>query len=334
MKVLVTGGNGFIGSFLLPLLIDNGFSVRCLVRQKSNLSWIQSLDVQYVYGDIRDRESLVQTVDDVDYVFHLAAAIRTHDWHTYNQTNHIGTKNLVETCTQRNPYLKRFVYVSSIAAAGPSNDRRIKTEDDPCKPCNDYGKTKLLGENAVRNLCGSVPFVIIRPPNVYGPGEREFFNIVRVVEKGIIPRFGNGEKQTTLCHVEDLVRGILLAATSGNAVGKTYYITDGSCYSYREIIHEIARSLGVSGLTLPLPHCMLIPIVSFLQLHAHMTRGETFLTVSRLRQIRKNYYLYSGEKAVRELGYRPRLSMHEGMRRSIEWYRHNRIKKYTTSTIN
>jgi nucleoside-diphosphate-sugar epimerase len=330
MKALVTGGNGFIGSHLVEYLIDQGFKVRCLVRRESNLIWLENLDVQYVYGDCRNKDTLPQAVAGMDYVFHLAATIRARDWETYYQTNCIGTKNLIEVCEEINPLLKRFVYVSSIAAAGPSSRGKLKREEDGCKPTNDYGRTKLLGEIAVRSIAHSVPFVIIRPPNIYGPREREFYAIVSIIQKRIQPLFGNGEKQTTICYVDDLVRGILLAATHKNSAGKTYNITDGKTYSYREITDEIVKALGISNLIFPLHHCTLMPLVFTIQLAARMFKKDSFLTVSRLRHIRKSYFLHSGEKVQRELGFKPAVSLEEGIRRSIAWYRDKCMKKHTT----
>ena len=326
MRALVTGANGFIGSHLAAFLIDQGLSVRCLVRQRSNLRWLNALDVQFVYGDIRNRETLSQAVTGVEYVFHLAAVIRARDWQTYNATNHLGTKNLIEECVRHNPQVKRFVYVSSISAAGCSDAVKPLREEDVCHPNNDYGKTKLLGEEVVRSFSHAIPSVIIRPPNVYGPREKEFYSIVRVIDKRIKPLFGNGEKQTTLCYVDDLVRGMLVAARNKQSIGETYYITDGNTYSYREITDEVAQTLGVSNFTVPLPHCALIPIVSLMQLYARFSQSASFLTLSRLNHLRKNYFLYSGEKAVRELGFRPTVSLNEGIRRSIAWYRDKCMK--------
>ena len=326
MRALVTGANGFIGSHLAAFLIDQGFTVRCLVRQESDLRWLKVLDVQFVYGDIRNRETLSQAVSGVDYIFHLAAVIRAHDWQTYNETNHIGTKNLIEKCVRYNPQVKRLVYVSSISAAGCSGVVKPLREEDECHPNNDYGKTKLLGEEVVRSFSHAIPSVIIRPPNVYGPREKEFYSIVRVIEKRIKPLFGNGEKQTTLCYVDDLIRGMLIAARSKKSIGETYYITDGNTYSYREITDEIARALGVSNFIVPLPHCALIPIVSLMQLYTRISHSASFLTLSRLNHLRNDYFLYSGQKAVRELGFRSTVSLSEGMRRSIVWYRENCMK--------
>ena len=320
MKALVTGGNGFIGSHLVEYLTDQGFTVYCLVRTGSNLQWLESLDIRFVYGDCRNRESLSDAVRGMDYVFHLAGKIRASDWDTYYHANYIGTKNLIEVCEEINPDLKRFVHISSIAAAGPSTRAELKHEEDPCSPVNDYGRTKLLGEEVVRKISNKVHYVIIRPPNIYGPRGKELYSIIQIVRNRIQPLFGNGEKQTTICYVEDLVRGMFLAATIRESPGKTYYITDGNTYSYKQIIDEIARALGVSNFIIPLPHCALIPIVSTMQLLSRFTRTKSFLTVSRLRHIRHRYMLYSGEKAERELGFRPSISLEEGILRSIDWY--------------
>lgn len=327
MKALVTGSNGFIGSFLVEFLLGQGYSVTCLVRTTSNLQWLESLDVQFVYGDCRDKESLYEAVRDMDYVFHLAGKIRGIEWETYYRTNYLGTKNLIEVCEEINPELKRIVHLSSIAATGPSVSAGIRDEVDLCNPVNDYGKTKLLGEEAVRNLTKNIPYVIIRAPNVYGPREKELYSILKIIQSHFKPILGNGEKQTTICFVDDLVRGIFLAATSSESAGKIYYITDSTIHSYRDLMDIIARELGVSNLIIPLPYIALVPVVYIMQVVSHLKRAESFLTVKRLRHIRHSYMLFSGEKAEQELGFQPSYSFADGIRRTIDWYRDREMLK-------
>jgi nucleoside-diphosphate-sugar epimerase len=322
-KALVTGANGFIGSHLVEYLHGNGWAVRCLVRRDSDLRWIEHLALTYTYGDLRDRASLEQAVQDREVVFHLAAQVRATDYDSFYNTNCMGTRNLVKACVGKNPNLKRFVHVSSMAVAGPSEKPELRNEDGPCNPYNDYGRTKLLGEEEVREHGKTIPCVIVRPPNVYGPREREVYSILKIVQKRLKPLFGTGERQTTLCHVYDLVRGMVLAATSPRAVGRTYYITDGTTHSYREIADLIARQLGVSGFLVPLPHQALLLIVMLMSVIGFLTGKPPFLTMERLREVRRTYLLFNGSRAERDLGYRPIVGLEEGIRNTIAWYRQN-----------
>ena len=224
MKVLVTGSNGFIGSHLVDYLVVQGYDVFCLVRKQSNLKWIRDLNVEFVYGDCRDKGSLFNAVKEKDFVLHLAGKIKADDWNTYYSTNYIGTKNLIEACVEVNPKIKKFVLISSISAAGPSVKNMLKKEDDPCTPITDYGKSKLMGEEAVVKFSHKIPYVIIRPPNIYGPREEEFYSVLKLIKKRIKPLLGNGENQVSVCFVHDLVRAILMAAVHPDAIGSTYYM--------------------------------------------------------------------------------------------------------------
>jgi nucleoside-diphosphate-sugar epimerase len=229
--------------------------------------------------------------------------------------------NLVETCAEVNPGLRRFVYVSSIAAAGPSSSPVTRDENAPARPANEYGKTKLLGEEAVKEHGEELPFVIIRPTNVYGPGEAEFLAIARIVRKRVKPLIGNGRKQMTLCAVWDLVDVLVMAAVDDRAVGNTYCITDGQTYSYREIVDAIAALLDVTGFTIPLHHPALATLLSLRNLAGSITGRRSFLTVKRLRALKDAYLLFDGSRAERELGFVPRITLEEGLRRTIDWYR-------------
>ena len=174
MKALITGSNGFIGSHLAERLLNHDYQVKCLVRKTSNLRWIKDLPVEVVYGDIADLNSLLPSVAGVDYVFHLSGALRANNENEFYRINQGGTKNLLEACRQQNPNLKRFVCVSTQAAAGPSIDGIPLTESDDPHPISIYGKSKQLGEQVVLEFQKFFPVTIIRPPIVYGPRDDDF----------------------------------------------------------------------------------------------------------------------------------------------------------------
>jgi nucleoside-diphosphate-sugar epimerase len=320
-RVLVTGANGFIGSHLVEYLIEQHWEVRCLVRRKSDLRYLSHLNVDLTYGDCRRIDSLYEAVRDRDVVFHLAAELRGRDWEEFYRTNVEGTNNLLEACMKVSPRLQRFVYVSTIAAAGPTYTAEYRNEYAPCHPVHDYGRTKLLGEEAVRRFGDRIPSVIIRATNIYGPRERELFPIMQIVQKRLKPLIGRREKQITICYVSDLVHALFLAAVSEKAVGNLYYVTDGKSYSFREIVDFIAVELGVSGFILPLPHQILILIVFALQLIASLTNRKSFFRMERLRHLRRAYLLFDGSRAEHDLGFTPTVSLQEGLRRTIDWFR-------------
>jgi nucleoside-diphosphate-sugar epimerase len=321
MKALITGSNGFIGSHLVEFLLDLNYKVFCLVRKTSDTRWIRDLDVHLVHGDLGDKESIRNVVRNKDYVFHLAGIINAANWDVYYTTNYIGTKNIAEVCAEVNPGLKRFVYVSSISASGPSTKGVNKKEEEQCRPINDYGKTKLLGEQAVKEALVGVPYVIIRPPNVLGPREKELYSVLKLLKKRIKPLLGNGDNQTSICFVKDLVRAILLAAQNKGTVGKTYFITDGKTDSWRKIAEVLCRELGMRGFILPIPYPALLGIALLVETCARIAGKTPFITRKKIMQIRHTYWTYDGTKAEEDFGFKPLLSLAEGIKLTVNWYK-------------
>jgi dihydroflavonol-4-reductase len=320
-KALVTGGNGFIGSHLVEYLLSKGYEVSCLVRTSSNICSIRDLPVRLVYGDCEAKDTLREAVEGQDFVFHLAGKIKSFDWDTYYRTNFVGTKNIAEACFEFNPRVRRFVYVSSIAAAGPSERGRPRKEEDEPAPINDYGKTKLLGEEAVKQLGNKLPFVIVRPPNVLGPRQEELREILLIIGKRVKPILGNGDKQLSIVFVQDLVRGIEMAATRENTIGKTYFITDGKTYSWKEIADAVAEELGVSGFCVPIPHPLLVVLASLTGTAAKIRGAASFFNARQVKYLRESYQIYDGSKATRDFGFEPALDLSTGIEKAVDWYR-------------
>lgn len=142
--ILVTGATGFIGSHLVEALVQQGAQVRCLVRNTSPLGWIKDLPVEFVVGDCRDQQSLRQAVQDVDLVFHLAGATMAVKEQTFFEVNGRGTQNLVQACIENKTRLKKFIYLSSQAAAGPcpSDGKKKESTREPVSP---YGEKQIAG---------------------------------------------------------------------------------------------------------------------------------------------------------------------------------------------
>lgn len=319
MKALVTGATGFIGSHLADELVKRGWPVRCLVRRPSGLGWIENLDVELVRGDGRDKSSLRPAVEGVDYIFHLAGVIHALSWEEYYQANVVATRNLLEAAAERNPRLKKFVYVSSISAAGPSPKGRALDEDDPCRPISDYGRTKLAAEEAVRNFAAGFPRVIIRPPNVIGPRQQELREAIRLARKRIRPSFGTDEPQTSLCYVGDVVEALILSAERPAADGRTYFLAYPRPYAWADVIRAIQENLGIPFFLLKIPHSVQWLAAVAAEAASRLTRKKPRLTRTGVAAARKFYWIYDGSRITRDLGFAPRIGLEEAVRRTISW---------------
>jgi nucleoside-diphosphate-sugar epimerase len=322
MKVLVTGSTGFIGSHLVESLIKKDYKVYCLIRKESDLKWIKDLDVELITGSYRDKDSLYNAVKGMDYVFHAGAALDAFDWETYYQANVQGTINLLEACAEVNPGLKKFVLVSSISAAGPANDKIPLKESDPCNPYSLYGKSKYLAEEAAARFFPLLPIVIIRPTNVFGTRQKELYTTLKLAAKRIMPLIGNGDKQTSICFVQDVVKALVLAAENEKVSGKTFFVANPEFYSWREILEFITRELGLS-FVIKIPYPVLLSIAFVSELIAKLTGNNPLLTRKTIISARKNYWLHDVSSIRDELGFSPGVSFEKGMRDIIKWYKDN-----------
>lgn len=321
MKALVTGGTGFIGSHLAEELVRRGYGVTCLVRRTSHLGEIERLNVRLIVGDCRDKSSLEKAVEGMDYVFHLAALIHAPDWEAYYQANSLGTRNLLAACVEKNPSLKKFIFVSSISAAGPSGKGRALKEDDPPRPISNYGRSKLLAEEAVLEYGDRIKGVILRPPNVLGPRQKELFESIKLIKRRIMPLVGTAEPQTSLCYVGDVVDALILTAESDEAGGNIYFLADPEPYAWADITDAIAETLGIRFFILKAPFFLQMLAAAVSEISARLARKRPALTRESVIAARRFYWIYDASKIARELGFVPRTGLKEAIQKTIDWYK-------------
>lgn len=321
LKALVTGANGFVGSHLVEELLSRGYQVTCLVRKTSNLRWLSGLKVEYVYADISQKESLKNVLKEMDFVFHVAGLTKAKSQEEYFRANYWGTKNLIEACVEDNPQIRRFVYVSSQAAVGPGKDGQPLNENSLCNPITDYGKSKLEGEKIVLEYSSKLPVTIIRPPAVYGPRDSDILGFFKVANKGFRTLFGRGESYISLCYVEDLAEGIILAAESPKAIGQIYFIADDQNYSWREAFGIIACVLDKEVITLRIPNAFLFTVAFILENIFRLLGKPALVNMQKVREITQKYWLCDVSKAKKELGFSPQYKLEEGARKTVGWYK-------------
>ena len=252
MKALVTGGTGFIGSHLVDELLNRGYEVRCIVRDTSNLKWLNGKDVEIFKGSLFDIDFLKKAVEDVDYVYHIAGVTKGKNYQDYYRGNVETTQNLLEACLE-NQKLKKFVLASSLAAVGPGDDAIPVDETRQYNPITSYGKSKAEAEKVTLSFKDKLPITIVRPPSVYGPRDTYTFELFKYVKFGFLPVVLSDDQILSLVYVSDLVDGFILAGENEQATGEIYFISSEKIYTWKEIEEAVLKALDKKVFRIKIP---------------------------------------------------------------------------------
>jgi dihydroflavonol-4-reductase len=319
-KVLVTGSTGFVGSCLAEALSRKGHSVTCLVRSTSDTRALERIPVRLAIGDLETPGTLRDAVNGIDTVYHVAGAIKAAKRDEYFRVNQFGTRGLLETLAECNPGLRRFILVSSLAAAGPSPEGRELNEQDKPNPISWYGESKLRSEQEVLKFSEAFRVTIIRPSAVYGPRDRETLLIFRMIKRGCLFTPGRIERRFNLIHVDDLVAALLLAGRQDIPSGEVFFISRPENYSWDEVGRAIAQELGRIYRRLAFPRWVAVTAGSAGDFWAHVTGRPATINSQKVQELLQPSWLCDCSKAMNVFGFKPEIELENGMRNTVRWY--------------
>jgi len=320
MKVLLTGASGFLGSHIAETLVSEGYEVRALVRRSSKVAHLEDLGVDLAYAVLERGEGLREAMDGVDAVVHGAAITKGRTEAEFLEVNDGGTRHLLEAASAVAPGLRRFVFVSSLEALGPSPDGRPLTEDAPPNPITRYGRSKVAAEATVRSFADRLPVVILRPTAIYGPRDTEILELFKVAKLGVVPMLGAPTTKLTVVHGADCARAVVAAIDGDPESGAVYHVSDGQIYDWTTIGDAVAAAFGGRGLRVPVPKRLL------------MARALAFETWGKLRdravmetrekvEVLTSHQVCVPDRLERDLGWSARIPLADGIRETADWYR-------------
>jgi dihydroflavonol-4-reductase len=319
LRVLVTGATGFTGGHLARALAKRGYQVRALVRSAAPA--LRDAGVETVTGDLRDPASLARAADGVAVVFHVAAIYRQAGRRDaeYRAVNATAVRTVIEAAAAGGA--RRVVHCSTVGVHGDV-EHPPANEDAPLRPGDIYQLTKLEGERVARQAGSDtgVEVVVARPTGIYGPGDRRLLKLFRGVARRRFIILGGGRIYYHLTYIDDLVEGFRLCGEVPAAAGRTYILAGGEVTTLNELAALIAAEAGVG------PPSLHVPVWPFWLAGAACEalcapfgveppiyrRRVDFFTKSRAFDI---------SRARAELGYAPAVTLREGIRRTLEWYR-------------
>jgi nucleoside-diphosphate-sugar epimerase len=312
-KAIVTGSTGFVGSHLVERLLAEGVQVVCLTRRTTNTAPLAGLPVEFHPSDAR--------LPDADFLFHVAGLTRGRTLAEYMAANADATARIVQAAPSN---LRRFVYVSSLAAVGPNATAEPQDETVAPHPHDYYGTSKLAGEHNVLHAADRLPVTIVRPPGVYGPRDTNVLPVFRVARRfGILPNIGSRDKKFSLIHASDLAQGIWLAANAPAAVGQTYFLS-GGIHSPRDFAAALSQALARPRekpiRILSLPNFVARLAGEFGQLKWALTGKPQIMSRRKIRDLLLPHWTCSTEKARRDFGFVPQFTLAAGLAQTRNWY--------------
>jgi nucleoside-diphosphate-sugar epimerase len=320
--VLITGASGFIGGRLRDALLDAGADVVALRRRGSpEAKRGRSAVVEY-----DDRDGLRRLVEKEKpaYVFHVAGATKGVTYADFHRANVMPTKNLLDALRDAHPEVRRFVHVSSLTSYGPSTPSAPHTEGSPRRPIEFYGQSKLAAEEIVEGMGDTIPWTIFRPGGVYGPGDVDYFELFKSVERGLNVFFGNRERWMSVVYVDDLVRAILDGAESEKTRGKGYFVCDGKPVTWGVFQQEIIRASGRRVITLNLPELLVDVAATFGELATRIDNKPRLFNKQKAIMGAQEAWTCRHDALAGDIGYEPEFDAAKGVAATLAWYRAER----------
>ena len=317
-KALITGASGFIGGRLRDALLERGLDV-VAVRRRGSPPAKRGRSAEAEYDDLAGLERLCRE-ERPDFVFHVAGATKGVTRDDFSRANVVPTRNLLEALRRGHPEVKRFVHVSTLAAYGPSTISRPHSETSPRRPIELYGETKLEAESAVE-AAKDLPCTILRPGGVYGPGDVDYYNLFREVERGRNVFFGNRNRWFSAIYVDDLLAALLAAATHPAAVGQGFFVCDNQPITWERFQQAIVDASGRRVRTLDLPEALVNLAAVGGELATRFDGKPRLFNRQKAKMGAQDAWTCKSDAIRGALGWTHEYPLDRGVRTALDWYR-------------
>ena len=323
MRAVIIGGAGFLGGHLIDLLIERNYSILCIDRDGCDTTYLDSIGIPVAFGDILDRDSIEQHLQEGDIIFHVAAllGVAKVSREQYFKVNVDGAINVLEAAISKKA--RTFVFPSSMGAMGPvGSPENPMDENTPCRPDSAYGESKLIAEEKIREIgAGKIASIVFRPPSIFGP---------RSAPKASATMLFNGMQKKTfvivgdtlnffpICFVKNLAAAMVTFAEQKQSGHHTYIIADGSPIKFNELLRMINHAFGISKRIVHIPFWFAYAVAWILDMLGKLFGFSPLLSRDVVLGMAKSVYFYDISKALND-GYQPVATLAEGIHETAEW---------------
>ncbi len=278
------------------------------------------MPIEVVKGDLLDPNSLVKSLDNVDYVVHIAGITKAKNKSDYYIGNIKSTQNLLNASIQFSK-IKKFCFISSLTAVGPSLNGIPLKETAQCRPITTYGKSKLEAEQICKQYESKIPIVILRPPAVFGPRDTDILEMFKWVSKGFKPVIGSSEKTLSLIFAPDLAEAIELSTINNKTDGEIYNIADPTIFTYSSLMDYLSLLVQKKTIPLHLPKGIVYSMAGIMQFFAEFVKKPAVLNIEKARDLLQKHWTCDVSKIYEHIGFRTSTSIYEGLNKTFKWYK-------------
>ncbi len=322
-KVLVTGSSGFIGGYLVEEALNQGYEVWAGLRKTSSKIYLTDERINFLYMDFENQALLLSQLKEhqFDYIIHNAGLTKAKDQKTYDKVNVTYLRNLVSQIQAAKLSLKKFIFMSSLAALGPGDDKKdnIVRNDSKAVPVTAYGRSKKKAEDFLKSDAHKLEYIGIRPTAVYGPREKDLFTQFEIINKGIELHVGLDKQFLSFIYVEDLVRLIFIALKSKHS-NKFYLVSDGNKYNAKMLNALISEALSKSTIKLSLPIFMLKAVAFTSEQFGKLRGNLPPLNSDKVNELKARNWVVDTQDLVRDFNFHASVNLEEGIKKTADWY--------------
>ena len=322
-RVLLTGASGFLGSHIADALSCEDVTLRLMLRRTSSLRFLQGVAGKYerVEGDLRNAASMAGALAGVDCVIACGGLTWARTEAEYQAVNAEGTRQLVEASVAAG--VKRFVYISRLAAQGPSHDGKPMPAE-LTRPVSAYGRSKRDGETPVLAAKDAMSVAVLRPPIIYGPRDEAFLPLYRSIRwLRFMPLYGDGLNQLTFVHALDCADAAVRLALNETPSGGIYSVSDGAPRNWRDVAMAYAKAVGRRPFMLSVPPALYHGTGAVADTLIRLTPLQLPIDNEKVLEMRQRYWVCDYEAIARDLGWQPQYDIETGMAQAAAWYQAN-----------
>ena len=327
-RILITGASGFVGSFIIEEALKNNFEVYAGVRKTSNRRYLSHPGIAFITLDFSNKKALKDLLlktPRFDYIVHVAGIIKTCRKDQFDTVNYRYTRNFIEALTETQRVPDKFLFISSLAAMGPGDEKSLKpvTLNDKPHPISFYAKSKLKAEQFILSQ-KNFPYLILRPTGIYGPREKDYYLAYKSIQQHIETYIGSKEQHLTFLHVIDLAR-LVITALESKIVNKTYFVTDLKYYTAEQFNMLIKKILNKKTLTIVFPKFFVQMVVAINETISCLLGKPVTLNRDKYHELICKNWLCEADETAKDFEFTPQYDLEKGLRQTIAWFKKERM---------